>query len=86
MGNGEAKEFICMIHGHELGWGNDGEWAVTGQRGIKGREKWGNCNSIINKRYFNFFKKENTEKGKLGQSENSGRTCRLGKGKAERTA
>ena len=55
MGNGEAKEFICMIHGHELGWGNDGEWAVTGQRGIKGREKWGNCNSIINKRYFNFF-------------------------------
>ena len=24
----------------------------AGQRGIKGREKWDNCNSIINKIYF----------------------------------
>ena len=24
MGNGEAKEFICMTHGHELRWGNAG--------------------------------------------------------------
>ena len=24
MGNGEAKELICMTHGHELRWGNDG--------------------------------------------------------------
>ena len=25
MGNGEAKELICMNHGHELRWGNIGE-------------------------------------------------------------
>ena len=31
MGNGEAKEFICMTHGYELRWGNDGE------RGVQGR-------------------------------------------------
>ena len=24
MGNGEAKELICMTHGHELRWGDDG--------------------------------------------------------------
>ena len=24
MGNGEAKELICMTHGHELRSGNDG--------------------------------------------------------------
>ena len=24
IGNGEAKELICMTHGHELRWGNDG--------------------------------------------------------------
>ena len=24
MGNGEAKELMCMTHGHELRWGNDG--------------------------------------------------------------
>ena len=24
MGNGEAKELICMTHGHKLRWGNDG--------------------------------------------------------------
>ena len=23
-GNGEAKELICMTHGHEIRWGNDG--------------------------------------------------------------
>ena len=28
MGNGEAKELICMTHGHELRWGNDGGVAV----------------------------------------------------------
>ena len=51
MGNGEAKELICMTHGHELKWGNDGGRGGTGQRGIKGRKKWDNCNSIINKIY-----------------------------------
>ena len=29
-----------------------GEGGGTGRRGIKGREKWDNCNSIINKIYF----------------------------------
>ena len=37
MGNGEAEEFICMTHGHELRWMNDGGRWGTGQRGIKGR-------------------------------------------------
>ena len=49
MGNVEAKQFICMTHGHELkGWGNVGGRGYAGQRGIKGR-KCDNCNSIINK-------------------------------------
>ena len=36
--NGEAEEFICMTHGHELRVGNDGGRAVQGrgeQRGEK---------------------------------------------------
>ena len=37
MGNGEAKELICMTHGQELRWGNNGGEG-TGQRGIKGRK------------------------------------------------
>ena len=50
MGNVEAKELICMTHGPELRWGNDGGKGSTRQREIKG-EKWDNCNSIINKIY-----------------------------------
>ena len=51
MGNGEAKELICMTHGNELRWGNvSGRWD-TRQRGIKGRKKQDNCNNIINKMY-----------------------------------
>ena len=42
-----------MTHGHEL---REGEcWCGgggAGQRGIKERKKWDNCNSIINKIYF----------------------------------
>ena len=30
MGNGEAKEFICVTHGHELRWGNDVGMGVQG--------------------------------------------------------
>ena len=52
VGNGEAKELICTTQGHELRWGNAGRWSGAGQRGIKGRKKWDNCNSIINKIYF----------------------------------
>ena len=35
IGNAEAKELICMTHGHELKGGN------SGGRGIKGRKKMG---------------------------------------------
>ena len=53
MGNVEAKELMCMTHGHEVrGPGNAGGREGAGQRGIKGRKKWNNCNSIINKIYF----------------------------------
>ena len=41
MGNGEAKELICMTHGHELRWGNAGGRGYAQQRGIKGRKKVG---------------------------------------------
>ena len=51
MGNGEAKELICMTQGHKLRWGTNGGGAGEWQRGIKGRKKWDNCNSIINKIY-----------------------------------
>ena len=51
IGNGEAKELICTTHGRELRWGNAGGRRVAEQREIKGRKKWDNCNSIINKIY-----------------------------------
>ena len=51
MGNGEATELTCMTHRHELKWGNAGGRVGTGLRGIKGRKKWDNCNSIIDKIY-----------------------------------
>ena len=38
MGNGEAKELICMTHGCELRWGNTGGRGCTGWRGIKERK------------------------------------------------
>ena len=38
MGNGEAKELICMTHGHELRWRNVGGRLGAGRRGIKGRK------------------------------------------------
>ena len=41
MVNGEAKELICITHGHELRWGNDGGRGGSGQRAIKGRKKMG---------------------------------------------
>ena len=41
MGNGEAKELLCMTHGHELMWGNSGGRGAIGQRVIKGRKKMG---------------------------------------------
>ena len=41
MGNGEAKELICMTHEHELRGGNAGGRGGVGQRGIKERKKMG---------------------------------------------
>ena len=52
MGNGEAKELICTTHGHELRGGSAGGREDAGQRGIKRRKKWDNCNSIYNNTYF----------------------------------
>ena len=40
MGNGEAKELICMTHGHELWWGNDGGRGNGVERN-KGEKKMG---------------------------------------------
>ena len=48
MGNGEAKELICMTHGHELRWGNTGGSVGAGKRGIKGSKKMGELYSTIN--------------------------------------
>ena len=39
MGNGEAKEPICMTHGHALSWGNDG--GREGPERNKGEKKKG---------------------------------------------
>ena len=50
MGNGEAKELICMTQGHKLRWRNVGG-EDAGERGIKGRNEWDNSNPIINKIY-----------------------------------
>ena len=41
IGNGEAKELICMNHGYELKWGNVGGRDSAGWKGTKGREKKG---------------------------------------------
>ena len=35
----EAKELICMTHGHEIRWGNAGGRGGAGKRGIKERKK-----------------------------------------------
>ena len=51
VGNGEAKEFICTIHGHELRREGLLEGRGVLSRGGKG-ENWDNCNSLINKIYF----------------------------------
>ena len=61
-GNGESKELICMTHGRELRWGNDGRRAGIWWRGIKGRKKWDNCNSIINKIYYNIKRANEAER------------------------
>ena len=59
MGNGESKELIWITHGHELSWGNDGGKGCAGWKAVKGRKKWDNSNSIINKIY---LRKRNTNR------------------------
>ena len=51
MGNVEAKELICMTHGHELGGGK----LVGGGCRAEGDNR-DNCNNIINKIYFKIKK------------------------------
>ena len=63
MGNGDAKELICMTHGHELRGRITGGKAVLGRRGER-RKNWGNCNSMINNIYF-FKKKERIKQNEL---------------------
>ena len=46
IGNGEAKELICMTHGHELREGIAGADGGTRQREAKGGN-WDNCNNKI---------------------------------------
>ena len=36
--NGEAKELVCMTHGHELSGGNASGMRAAGQKRIKGRK------------------------------------------------
>ena len=61
MGNGEAKELICVTHGHELRWGNASR-GVQGGGEWRGGKKWDNCNRIINKTYLKIRKSKKTEK------------------------
>ena len=52
MGNGEAKELMCMPHGHELSGEIAGGKEDTRWKRTKGRkQEMGHCNSIINKIY-----------------------------------
>ena len=47
------SQVICMTYGHKLrDGGNAGRRGGAGQKGIKGRKKWDNYNSITNKIYF----------------------------------
>ena len=51
--NGEKVQGIRSINGrYKIDRKRCAEW-----RGIKGRKKWDNCNSIINKIYLNIMKK-----------------------------
>ena len=62
-GNGEAKELTCSTHGHELRGEWWWEWGA-GQSWRKGRKKWDNYNSIMNKIYL-----KKTKTGNKGKNE-----------------
>ena len=38
VGNVEAKELICMTHGHELRWVMLVGWGLQGRRGLEGEK------------------------------------------------
>ena len=59
IGNVEAKEVVCTTH--ELKGENAGGRGCAGWRGIKGRGKWDNYNSIINKIYLKINKYKNVQ-------------------------
>ena len=49
IGNGVAKELICMTHGHEQRYGDClKEWEMLAGGGPRAKNQ-DNCNSIINK-------------------------------------
>ena len=64
MGNGEAKELICMTHGHELRRGMLAGGGYRAEGNKREKKKWNNCNSIINKIY---FKKREVQMGSYGR-------------------
>ena len=57
IGNGEAKELVCMTHGHELSGGilERRSYSAEGDKGKK--KKSDNCSIIINKIYVRKGKK-----------------------------
>ena len=53
IGNGEAKELICITHGHELRTGGMLEGGrQCREEAHKAEKYWDNCDSITNKIYF----------------------------------
>ena len=68
------KNLYVWTYGHEQRWGNAGGRDGAVWRGIKGREKWDNCNSIINKIY---LKKKKRSRVSVCQGETARDTERL---------
>ena len=55
----KLKNLYVQPTGMNWGEGNVGGREGAGQRGIKRRKYWDNCNSIINKIYFKEIKNKN---------------------------
>ena len=52
IGNEDAKELICMTHGHELSRVGNAGGVEYRMEWNKLEKQWKNLNSIINKMYF----------------------------------
>ena len=64
IGNGKAKELICMTHRHEQRRGDhQRECGILDRQGQRGKN-WDNCNSIINKNKIKIIWKGDKEKVK----------------------